>query len=86
MFNKSCSLNKLTVFQTIAELEKEMLNGQSAQGPPTAAELYETLKKDNLTGEFPLFVAVHKICTGEVPATSMIDLIRDHPGEKTVLV
>lgn len=56
-----------------------MLNGQSAQGPPTAAELYETLKKDNLVKEFPLFVAVHRICAGEIPANSLIDEIRDHP-------
>jgi len=65
--------------KSIAELEKELLNGQSAQGPPTAAELYQTLANGNSTKDFPLFVAVHKICTGELKPSALIDQIRDHP-------
>ncbi|KAI6230461.1 Glycerol-3-phosphate dehydrogenase [NAD(+)] [Aphelenchoides fujianensis] len=65
--------------KTIAELEKELLNGQSAQGPPTAAELYQTLQAKGVEKQFPLFVAVHKICSGELPADKFIDQIRDHP-------
>jgi len=57
----------------------ELLNGQSAQGPPTAAELYQTLVNANVTAKFPLFVAVHKICTNQIPASALIDQIRDHP-------
>ncbi|KAI6181508.1 Glycerol-3-phosphate dehydrogenase [NAD(+)] [Aphelenchoides besseyi] len=68
--------------KTIAELEKELLNGQSAQGPPTAAELYQTLEKRGVTDQFPLFVAVHKICIGELPVDKLIDRIRHHPEHK----
>ena len=31
-------------FQTIEELEKEMLNGQKLQGPCTAEEVYKVLQ------------------------------------------
>lgn len=48
----------------LAEVEKELLNGQSAQGPLTAEELYDTLKQSNVLEKYPLFVAVHRICKG----------------------
>jgi glycerol-3-phosphate dehydrogenase (NAD+) len=38
----------LLLFQTIQQLEQEMLNGQSLQGPPTAAEIYEALSKQGM--------------------------------------
>ncbi|PAV71772.1 hypothetical protein WR25_10235 [Diploscapter pachys] len=63
----------------MAEVEKELLNGQSAQGPPTAAEVFHMLEATNLTSTFPLFVAVHRICQGEMPPSGMIDCLRDHP-------
>ena len=63
----------------MAEVEKELLNGQSAQGPPTAEEVFHMLEATNLTDTFPLFVAVHKICKGEMPPTGMIDCLRNHP-------
>ncbi|CAD5213315.1 unnamed protein product [Bursaphelenchus okinawaensis] len=65
--------------KSIEELEKELLNGQSAQGPPTAAELCASLKSRGVEHKFPLFVAVHKICTNQLPANKLIDQIRDHP-------
>ena len=36
------------LLQTIKELEEEMLNGQSLQGPPTAAEVNVMLKDKGL--------------------------------------
>jgi glycerol-3-phosphate dehydrogenase (NAD+) len=66
----------------LKQIEAELLNGQSAQGPLTAEELYPTLKDSNLLAKYPLFVAVHRICQGEVPANQFIDLIRDHPEYK----
>ncbi|CAD5219517.1 unnamed protein product [Bursaphelenchus xylophilus] len=65
--------------KSIQELEVELLNGQSAQGPPTAAELYASLKSRGVERKFPLFVSVHKICIGELPVNKIIDQIRDHP-------
>lgn len=69
----------VTAGKSIAELETEMLNGQSAQGPETAREVYIMLKAKDSLDKFPLFVAIHRICIGEVPPAGMIDCIREHP-------
>ncbi|MDD9140115.1 MAG: glycerol-3-phosphate dehydrogenase (NAD(+)) [Candidatus Cardinium sp.] len=60
----------------LTELERELLNGQSAQGPLTAKEMFEVLHAKNLTKDFPFFVAIHKICSGETAVQRFIDLIR----------
>lgn len=36
------------LFQSIEQLEKEMLNGQKLQGPQTSAELHRILKSKNV--------------------------------------
>ena len=56
-----------------------MLNGQKLQGPETAKEVSVLLKSKNLESRFPLFTAVHLICTGQKPVTSFIDELRNHP-------
>uniref|UniRef100_A0A914MP90 Glycerol-3-phosphate dehydrogenase [NAD(+)] n=1 Tax=Meloidogyne incognita TaxID=6306 RepID=A0A914MP90_MELIC len=61
------------------ELEAELLKGQSAQGPLTAAELYDVIKTRDLLKMFPLFEAVHNICIGQVPVEEFIGKIRNHP-------
>ena len=65
--------------KTIEVLEREMLNGQCAQGPETAREVFVMLERENSLEKFPLFVAIHRICTGQLPPTGMIDCIREHP-------
>jgi len=65
--------------KSLAEVEQEMLNGQSAQGPLTAEELYETLEARNVLEKYPLFVAVHRICKGQLSPDKLIDCIRSHP-------
>ncbi|XP_064470602.1 glycerol-3-phosphate dehydrogenase [NAD(+)], cytoplasmic-like [Ornithodoros turicata] len=65
--------------KSIEELEKELLNGQRLQGPETAEEVYTMLKNRDMLDRFPLFVAIHRICTREIPPTEMIDCIRNHP-------
>lgn len=65
--------------KTIAELEKEMLNGQQLQGPPTAEEVNFMLKSKNMEDKFPLFTAIHKICIGVITPEEMIGCIRNHP-------
>ncbi|ELU01876.1 hypothetical protein CAPTEDRAFT_220756 [Capitella teleta] len=65
--------------KTIEELEAEMLNGQKLQGPPTAAEVYTMLEQKGLTEKFPMFTAVHKICTGEKTPQAFIDCLKNHP-------
>ena len=76
---KSIFKNFLNNFQTIEELEQEMLNGQKLQGPFTAEEVNYMLKNQNMEGQFPLFTAIHRICVGELKATDLIDCIRSHP-------
>uniref|UniRef100_A0A0B7BIV8 Glycerol-3-phosphate dehydrogenase [NAD(+)] n=1 Tax=Arion vulgaris TaxID=1028688 RepID=A0A0B7BIV8_9EUPU len=65
--------------KTIEELEKEMLDGQKLQGPPTAAEVNYMLKARNMEDKFPLFTAVHQVCTGEMPVQSLMSTLENHP-------
>lgn len=65
--------------KSIEQLEKEMLNGQKLQGPPTAAEVNHMLKGKNMEKQFPLFTSVHYICQGEYAVTKFIECLKDHP-------
>ncbi|XP_064643487.1 glycerol-3-phosphate dehydrogenase [NAD(+)], cytoplasmic-like isoform X2 [Lineus longissimus] len=65
--------------KSIVDLEQEMLNGQSLQGPPTAAEIYEALSKQGLEDRYPLFTAIHKICSRELPCDQFIECLKNHP-------
>ncbi|CAH0558679.1 unnamed protein product [Brassicogethes aeneus] len=65
--------------KSIKELEDEMLNGQKLQGPFTAEEVNYMLKNKNMEEKFPLFTAIHKICTGQLGPKDFIDCIRNHP-------
>ncbi|CAN8014398.1 unnamed protein product [Ixodes persulcatus] len=65
--------------QSIEELEKEMLNGQKLQGPETAEEVFTMLKNKNMLDRFPLFVAIHRICSHEIAPSEMIQCIKNHP-------
>jgi hypothetical protein len=122
---KGCSFtqqvsNKKIHIQPLAEVEKELLNGQSAQGPLTVGcyfilieltpkyhgiillmsshllgcriiwsdkreEISRQVSPINSTSysisflSFPLFVTVHKICTGQLPPDQLINNIRNHP-------
>uniref|UniRef100_A0A8R1ES91 Glycerol-3-phosphate dehydrogenase [NAD(+)] n=2 Tax=Caenorhabditis japonica TaxID=281687 RepID=A0A8R1ES91_CAEJA len=65
--------------KTLEEVEKELLNGQSAQGPPTAKEVYLMNKKSGKDDQFPVFTAVHLICAGEMKPAQLVDCLRNHP-------
>jgi glycerol-3-phosphate dehydrogenase (NAD+) len=65
--------------KSLAEVEKELLNGQSAQGPLTAEEVVELLRKTKSEESYPLFVAVDRICKGELKPKDLIDCLRSHP-------
>uniref|UniRef100_J3JZC8 Glycerol-3-phosphate dehydrogenase [NAD(+)] n=1 Tax=Dendroctonus ponderosae TaxID=77166 RepID=J3JZC8_DENPD len=65
--------------KSIKELEDEMLNGQKLQGPYTAEEVSYMLKIKGMEEQFPLFTAIHKICTGQLTPKDFIDCIRNHP-------
>jgi len=65
--------------KSIEQLEKEMLDGQKLQGPPTAFEVNTMLRARNMEDKFPLFTAVHRICTGELPVQELMDCLKNHP-------
>ncbi|XP_064330625.1 glycerol-3-phosphate dehydrogenase [NAD(+)], cytoplasmic isoform X3 [Phalacrocorax carbo] len=65
--------------KSIEQLEKEMLNGQKLQGPPTSAELHRILKTKNAVEKFPLFTAVYQICYEGKPVTDIIRCLQNHP-------
>ncbi|XP_011304197.1 glycerol-3-phosphate dehydrogenase [NAD(+)], cytoplasmic [Fopius arisanus] len=71
--------------KTIKELEDELLGGQKLQGPATAEEVNGMLKSKNLTDKFPLFTAVHRICSKELKGSDLIDQIRNHPEHQANL-
>ncbi|CAG2256198.1 GPD1 [Mytilus edulis] len=65
--------------KTVKQLEKELLKGQSFQGPLAAREIFKMLKDKNLTERFPLFVSVHYICLRESQPEEFINCLRNHP-------
>ncbi|KFV71209.1 Glycerol-3-phosphate dehydrogenase [NAD(+)], cytoplasmic, partial [Dryobates pubescens] len=66
-------------FQSLEQLEKEMLNGQKLQGPQTSAELHRILQSKNAVEKFPLFTAVYRICYEGKPVTDVIQCLQNHP-------
>ncbi|GLV45248.1 Glycerol-3-phosphate dehydrogenase 1 [Carabus blaptoides fortunei] len=65
--------------KSIKALEDELLNGQKLQGPYTAEEVNFMLKNKSMEERFPLFTAIHRICTGELKPQDLIGCIRTHP-------
>ncbi|RLU20695.1 hypothetical protein DMN91_007308 [Ooceraea biroi] len=65
--------------KTITQLEDDLLSGQKLQGPATADEVHDMLKARNLMDKFPLFTAVHRVCTDQLRPADLIDQIRSHP-------
>lgn len=59
------------------ETEKELLNGQSAQGVITCKEVHEWLDLCEMTDEFPLFEAVYQIIYNNVPMKNLPDMIEE---------
>ncbi|XP_048873160.1 glycerol-3-phosphate dehydrogenase 1a isoform X1 [Brienomyrus brachyistius] len=69
----------VTAGKSIEELEKEMLNGQTLQGPATAAEVHHILQHKNLLDKFPLFTAVYQICYQGHSVKHFISYLQNHP-------
>lgn len=58
--NFRCAKYSVERNQTIEEVEKAELNGQSLQGTLTAVEVNKFLKKQGMEEDFPLFTAVYR--------------------------
>lgn len=63
--------------KSIQDLEREMLNGRSIQGPTTAEAIFVMLKKRNMISRFPLFVTVYQICTEQLSPSLLIERLRN---------
>ncbi|PAA66267.1 hypothetical protein BOX15_Mlig024885g1 [Macrostomum lignano] len=63
----------------LRQLEKEMLDGQRLQGPLIAAEVHRALQEEGQLQRFPLMVAVHLICSGQMKPQDFIEQLREHP-------
>eukprot|EP01135_Chromosphaera_perkinsii_P000874 Nk52_evm37s152 gene=Nk52_evmTU37s152 len=73
--NRKCAEAFVTTGKTLETLEKEMLNGQKLQGPPTAMEIFHVLKKQGRENEFPLFTVIYRICyEGLAPSRIVEDI------------
>lgn len=59
------------------DVEKELLNGQSAQGLITCKEVHEWLERCNHLDDFPLFEAVYQIVYNNVPMDKLPDMIEE---------
>uniref|UniRef100_A0AAF5PK74 Glycerol-3-phosphate dehydrogenase [NAD(+)] n=1 Tax=Wuchereria bancrofti TaxID=6293 RepID=A0AAF5PK74_WUCBA len=67
--------------KSIQDLEREMLNGKSIQGPATAQAIFMMLKKHNIISRFPLFFAVHQIFKQQLSPNLLIERLRECKGE-----
>lgn len=56
----------------IEEIEKELLNGQSAQGVITMDEVHELLTNQNIYHEFPLMAAIYKVIREGLPVEGLV--------------
>jgi glycerol-3-phosphate dehydrogenase len=58
---------------TWKQLEEEMLKGQKLQGVRTAEEVYDVLCSKGWQHRFPLFTAIHRIATDQVPVERILE-------------
>jgi len=71
--------------KSIETIEKEILNGQKLQGPPTAEEVQQVLKDkgiNNPAEEYPLFTAIDEICRKGKPVKEFISCLQNHPEHR----
>jgi len=62
--------------KTLEQLEAELLNGQKLQGPMTAAEVNCVLKSKNMEKKFPIFTAVHQVCTRQLKPEDFLKCVQ----------
>ncbi|KAK3106303.1 hypothetical protein FSP39_017422 [Pinctada imbricata] len=77
--NRMLGENVVKSDKSVKELERELLKGQSFQGPRVAREIYSMLESQGHLDRFPMFVMVHKICAREVKPQEFINCLRNHP-------
>ncbi|KAJ5761028.1 hypothetical protein N7520_008184 [Penicillium odoratum] len=81
--NFRCAKLSVERNQTIEQVEKSELNGQSLQGTLTAIEVNKFLKKKGMEDEFPLFTAVFRILEGSMKVADIPAYIERPPVSRT---
>lgn len=62
----------------IEEIEKTLLNGQSAQGVVTCKEVHELLVAKKLEAEFPLMKAIYDVIENGLPVEGLVEQLLVH--------
>ncbi|VUZ42605.1 unnamed protein product [Hymenolepis diminuta] len=68
------------VKMTVEEIENSLQPDFVASGPDTAKKIYTQLSAVHLCERYPLFTAVHLICSRIIPANMLIPMLRQHPA------
>ncbi|KAL7748502.1 autophagy protein atg9 [Sorochytrium milnesiophthora] len=70
--NRKIAEAMVTTGKPLDVLERELLNGQKAQGTLTAKEVYEILVHKDLVHEFPLMVTIYRISFEGLPPQNIV--------------
>lgn len=65
---------------TVEEIETSLQPDFVASGPDTAKKVYAQLSAMHLCERYPLFTAVHLICSRVIPPNMLIPMLRQHPA------
>jgi glycerol-3-phosphate dehydrogenase (NAD+) len=77
--NFRCAKLSVERNQSIEQIEKDELNGQSLQGTLTAYEVNSFLKNQGQEDDFPLFTAVYRILKGTMQVSELPSYIERPP-------
>lgn len=80
--NRKCAEAYARTGKSLEEIEKEILNGQKLQGPPTALEVQTVLKSKGVSDpakDYPLFTAVSQICYEGKNVKELVTCLQNHP-------
>jgi len=83
--NRKCAEEYARTGKSLEQIEKEILNGQKLQGPPTAHEVQIVLKSkgvENPAEEYPLFTAIDQICREGKDVKEFIACLQNHPEHR----
>uniref|UniRef100_A0A5K3F1Z1 Glycerol-3-phosphate dehydrogenase [NAD(+)] n=2 Tax=Mesocestoides corti TaxID=53468 RepID=A0A5K3F1Z1_MESCO len=67
---------------TLEQIQQSFNPDYVASGPDTAKKIHAQLNSLHLCEMYPLFTAVHLICSRIVPATMLIPMLRHHPAHR----
>jgi glycerol-3-phosphate dehydrogenase (NAD+) len=64
--------------ETWEQVESRLLGGQKLQGVLTSYEVQEVIREKGLQASCPLFMTIHRICTGAIPPDAIVRYA-EHP-------